>query len=544
MPTAAETLVACLVDAGVDRAFCVPGESYLSVLDALRDSSIETVAARQEGGAAMMAEADAKLTSRPGICFVTRGPGATNASAGVHVAEQDSTPLVLFVGQVATTMIGRGAFQEVDYERFYGGMAKAVLQLEHSADAGAITEQAIQTAMSGRPGPVIVTLPEDVQSGQAAATTGMAAPTAAEPSSEEVDELAVLLAAAEHPIAIVGGSGWNADGVERLQSVAEAWALPVAVTFRRQQLFDHDHPNYAGDVGIGVNPNLRSRIEDADLVIVLGTRFSEIPSQSYTLLESPNPSQRLVHVHVSEVDRFPHADLAIAAHPQDVLRLLEEPAEITDARSARVNEAHDQFERWSGQPPRIPGTLQMGEVIQHLRRELPDDAVITNGAGNYASWVHRFFRFRGYGTQLAPTSGSMGYGLPAAIAAKLRHRERDVVCFAGDGCFQMTGQEFGTAVQHGANVIVVVVDNGMYGTIRMHQERRYPARVHATDIVNPDFAALARAYGGLGVTVTETSQFPAALAEARAAARPALLHLKVDPEAITPDTTLTALRDR
>ncbi|HEY5644307.1 MAG TPA: thiamine pyrophosphate-binding protein [Pseudomonadales bacterium] len=544
MPTAAAArLVDALLTHGVDRAFCVPGESYLNVLDALRDSGIHTVSARQEGGAAMMAEADAKLTGRPGVCFVTRGPGATNASAGVHVAEQDSTPLVLFVGQVATGMLGRGAFQEVDYQQFFGGIAKRVFQLSQEDDPAVIVTEAFRIASSGRPGPVVVALPEDVQGALAGSPPPVrpAVPEGIVPGNAALDELAERLASTERPMVIAGGSGWTAAAAADLQQFAESWQLPVSVVFRRQQLFDHDHPNYAGDCGIGLNPALRARIEAADLVLLLGTRFSEIPSQGYTLLEAPRSGQQLVHVHVAETGRFPHAEQTIACHPRHLLQALAgRPATATD-RTAWVTAARAEFEAWSGQPPVVPGRLQMGQIIQMLRATLPDNAILTNGAGNYATWIHRFFRFRGYATQLAPTSGSMGYGLPAAVAAGLRFPDRPVVCLAGDGCFQMTGQEFGTAVQYGAKVIVLVVDNGMFGTIRMHQERRFPRRPHATDIVNPDFAALARAYGGFGATVDTTEAFPAALDAALAAEVPAILHLKLDPQAITPNATLAEL---
>ena len=549
MPTsAASRLVDALFAHGVDRAFCVPGESYLNVLDALRDSGIETIAARQEGGACMMAEADAKLTGRPGVCFVTRGPGATNASSGVHVAEQDSTPLVLFIGQVGTDMLGRGAFQEVDYQKFFGGMAKRVFQLAAGDDPAEVVSTAFHIAASDRPGPVVVALPEDLQdefSGEAPAVK-LQPLLSGQPGADEISALADAIDDASSPIILAGGSGWSADGIRALQELAEQQALPVAVTFRRQQLFDHLHPNYAGDCGIGVNPALKRRIETADLVLILGSRFSEIPSQGYTLLETARPGHKLIHVHPSEGDRFPFADQVIRCHPQDVLAALLQSGSIQDraadeARTAQVNAAREDFEAWSGQAPVIPGNLQMGQVVQQLQSALPDNAIITNGAGNYATWIHRYYRFRGHATQLAPTSGSMGYGMPAAVAAKLRYPDRPVICMAGDGCFQMTGQELGTAAQYGANVIVIVVDNGMYGTIRMHQERRFPLRTVATDIVNPDFAALARAYGAYGATVASTEEFAPALQNALAAGTPALLHLLLDPEAITPTATLSEL---
>ncbi len=544
MPTTAATrLVDALLAHGVDRAFCVPGESYLNVLDALRDSGIETIAARQEGGACMMAEADAKLTGRPGVCFVTRGPGASNASAGVHVAEQDATPLVLFVGQVATDMLGRGAFQEVDYQKFFGGMAKRVFQLAAGDDPAEVVSTAFHIAASDRPGPVVVALPEDVQDALPAGLADVHPQPllSATPGEAEVIALRSALISARAPMVLVGGSGWSADGVNALQHLAETLALPVSVTFRRQQLFNHDDPNYAGDCGIGISPALRKRIEDADLVLVLGSRFSEIASQGYTLLETARTGQKLIHVHQTESDRFPFADQVIRCHPEAVIEALirTEPGSVD--RSGYLRDVRAEFEAWSGQAPVIPGTLQMGQVVQQLRAALPDNAIITNGAGNYATWIHRYYRFRGHATQLAPTSGSMGYGLPAAVAAKLRYPDRPVICLAGDGCFQMTGQEFGTAAQYGANVIVIVVDNGMYGTIRMHQERRFPERVVATDIVNPDFAALARAYGALGITVNDTEAFEDALNRALDADTPALLHLLLDPEAITPTVTLSAL---
>jgi acetolactate synthase-1/2/3 large subunit len=545
MPTtAAKRLVDALLAHGVDRAFCVPGESYLNVLDALRDSGIDTIAARQEGGACMMAEADAKLTGRPGVCLVTRGPGATNASAGVHVAEQDSTPLVLFVGQVGTDMLGRGAFQEVDYQKFFGGMAKRVFQLAPGDDPAEVVSTAFHIAGSDRPGPVVVALPEDLQDGLPASMPDVRPQPllAVTPDPEEVEALSEALRAAAAPILLAGGSGWSADGVRGLQRLAEEMALPVAVTFRRQQLFDHDHPNYAGDCGIGINPALKTRIEAADLVVVLGSRFSEIPSQGYTLLEHARQNHRLVHVHQSEGDRFPFADQVIRCHPEQLVNaLLDARSGGVPKRDGYLGEVRADFEAWSGQAPVIPGKLQMGQVVQQLRAALPDDAIITNGAGNYATWIHRYYRFRGHATQLAPTSGSMGYGMPAAVAAKLRFPERPVICMAGDGCFQMTGQELGTAAQYGANVIVIVVDNGMYGTIRMHQERRFPARTVATDIVNPDFAALARAYGAFAATVERTEDFESGLEAALAAGRPALLHLLLDPEAITPTVSLSEL---
>ena len=536
--TAAHALVESLEIQGVDRVFCVPGESYLDVLDALRDSSIETVVARQEGAAAMMAEADGKLTGRPGIVFVTRGPGATNASSGVHVAQQDSTPLVLFAGQVARGAKGRDAFQEVDFARFFGGMAKSVVEV---ADAERIPDEvanAFRMALSDRPGPTVVSLPEDML-GDACVAPALARVEIRDdpPDDTLMREFDARLQAAKRPLVVVGGSLWRSRDVAKLAVFAETAGVPVACVFRRQQLFDHAHPHYAGDIGIGLNPALRRTVEETDLLVLLGTRFSEIPSQSYTL---PAPGTPVVHVHPDsrELQRVHPAELAIRARPGAFLA-------ATRARGARpdyIEAVHARYLDWSKLPHPSLGQLTMGHVMATLREVDDPDMMLTNGAGNYSAWIHRFHRFRRFGTQGASTSGSMGYGLPAAIAAKLRRPERTVVCFAGDGCFQMTGQELATAAQHGAHVIVLVLDNGMYGTIRAHQERAFPGRVHATSLANPDFAALARACGAYAERVEHDRDFAAAFARARDAGAPALLHLVVDPEAISPTATLSGLR--
>ena len=546
MKTGGQLIVEALEAQGVERVFCVPGESYLAVLDALHDSSIRTVNARHESGAAMMAEAEGKLTGRPGVCFVTRGPGATNAAAGVHVAQQDSTPMILFVGQIERAMRGRDAFQEVDYTRMFGGMAKWVAEIDSADRVPEMISRAFHTAMAGRPGPVVLALPEDmlVETADAAAARP-AQPADSAPTPAQVAEFGRLLAAAQRPLVIAGGSRWSEEAVATLRGFAETFALPVAVTFRRQMLFDHAHPNYAGDIGLGINPKLTALVKDADLILLLGGRFSEVPSQSYELLGIPETGKTLVHVHPGpeELGRVYHPDLAINATPGgflDAVAGLEPPA--SPAWAGRAEAAHAAYLAWSEPPAAIPGAVQMGAVMSWLRGALPDDAILTNGAGNYATWIHRFWRFRRYGTQAAPVSGSMGYGLPAAVAAKLLHPEREVVCFAGDGCFQMTGLEFGTAVQEGANIIVLVVDNGMYGTIRMHQEREYPGRVSATALKNPDFAALARAYGGHGETVERTEDFAPAFERARASGLPAILHVKLDPEALTPNRSLSEIR--
>ncbi|MCY3623030.1 MAG: thiamine pyrophosphate-binding protein [Gammaproteobacteria bacterium] len=537
--TAAHALVETLENQGVDRVFCVPGESYLDVLDALRDSSIQTVVARQEGGAAMMAEADAKLTGRPGVVFVTRGPGAANASSGVHVAQQDSTPLVLFAGQVARVARGRDAFQEIDFAAFYGGMAKSVEEVADPARVPCAVADAFRAALSDRPGPAIVSLPEDMLGEPCAAPPVGRAAVGDEPLDEAlVREFDAHLENAKQPLVVVGGSLWRAPDTARLANYAEVAGVPVACVFRRQQLFDHEHPHYAGDIGIGLNPALRRAVEETDLLVLLGTRFSEIPSQAYALPLARTP---VVHVHPdsSELQRVHRAELAIQARPGAFLAA----SAARGRRNVYVDALHASYLDWSRLPHPSLGGMTMGKVMATLRDLGEPDMIVTNGAGNYSGWVHRFHRFRRFGTQVAPTSGSMGYGLPAAIAAKLRHPERTVVCFAGDGCFQMTGQELATAVQYDVRVIVLVADNGMYGTIRMHQERAFPGRVHATSLTNPDFAALARAYGAYGERLERDADFPAAFTRAREARAPAVLHLLVDPEAITPAETLSSLRN-
>lgn len=545
MRTGGQLVVDCLVAQGVDRVFCVPGESYLPVLDALRDSPVETVVARQEGGAAMMAEADGKMTGRPGVALVTRGPGATNAASGVHVAKQDSTPMVLLVGQIGRAMRGREAFQEVDYRQTFRDLAKWVEEIDRPERVPEVISHAWSVAMSGRPGPVVLALPEDMLREPAAAAAGPRV-AVAEPAPRPADmaRFAGMLRGADRPFMVVGGARWTAEAAAALARFAAAWDLPVGASFRRQHLLDHRAPPYAGDVGLGVNPALKARIAEADLVILLGARFSENPSQDFSLLGIPKPAQALVHVHPGpeELGRIYLPDLAINATPGAFLEAAEALAPPAPA-TRRAAEAHAAYRAWSAIPETAPRPfVRMDEVMRHLDAALPDNAILCNGAGNYAIWLHRFFKFRGWGTQLAPTSGSMGYGLPAAVAAKLRHPSRAVVCLAGDGCFQMSMQEFGAACQTGAAVVVLVCDNAMYGTIRMHQERRYPARVAATDLANPDFAALARAYGAHAETVETDAAFPDAFARALAAGRPALLHLLTDPEQITPAATLAGLR--
>ncbi|RWP06519.1 thiamine pyrophosphate-binding protein [Mesorhizobium sp.] len=548
MKTGGQLIVDALEANGTDRIYCVPGESYLAVLDALHDSPIRTIVCRQEGGAAMMADCHGRLTGRPGICFVTRGPGATNASAGIHIAMQDSVPVILFIGQVASHAKQREAFQEVDYVRFFGDIAKWVVEIDDAARIPEFVTRAFAVATSGRPGPVVISLPEDMLTSLAEAPAALPyTPVETRPGEAELDALEKLLNKAKRPFVILGGTRWDAAAVARMRTIAEAWSLPVGCSFRRQMLFDHLHPNYAGDVGIGINPKLATAIKQADLVLLIGGRMGEMPSSDYTLLKSPYPDQSLVHVHADagELGRVYRPTLAINASPSAFVEAFawRKPA-ATPVWADETAKLHAAYLDWSTPPESGPGAVQMGPIMNYLEKMLPDDAILTNGAGNYATWVHRFHRSRRFGTQAAPTSGSMGYGTPAAVAAKELFPERDVIAFAGDGCFLMNGQEFATAVQYDLPIIVVVVNNGIYGTIRMHQEREYPGRVVATDLRNPDFAALARAYGGHGETVEKTADFAPAFERARASGKPSIVEIRLDPEAITPTRTMTQIRDR
>lgn len=546
--TGGQILVDHLISEGVERVFCVPGESYLAVLDALVDTKIDVVVCRQEGGAAMMAEAYGKLTGKPGVCFVTRGPGATNASAGIHIARQDATPMLLFVGQVERGFIGREAFQEVDYSATFSPIAKWATQIEEADRIAEVVSRAFHTARSGRPGPVVIALPEDILTEVSdAPATPPASEAIAWPAPRHIEGLSSLLAASRRPVAILGGSRWSASAVKHFTKFAEAFDLPVTVAFRRQMLFSADHKNYVGDVGVGPNPALLELIAESDLILLIGDRLSEMPSQAYTLI-SPNDTRKLVHVYpdADELGRFYRPTLPIACGPAEFAEAVSElrpGAEV--AWSDVTKDARAAFLAYTDLTDiRIPGDLQMGKVMQYLRSRVPADAIICNGAGNYTAWVHRFYRFREFGTQLAPVSGSMGYGVPAAVSAKIGNPDRMVIAFAGDGCFLMHGQEFATAVQHGAPIIVIVVDNAMYGTIRMHQEREYPGRVSGTALKSPDFAAYARAFGGHGETVRSTDEFAGAFERAVASQLPSILHCIIDPEAITPTMTLAQIRDR
>ncbi|CAM4133994.1 thiamine pyrophosphate-binding protein [Paracidovorax anthurii] len=545
--TGGQILVQQLILHGVRQLFCVPGESYLAVLDALHDADIAVTVCRQEGGAAMMAEAQGKLTGQSGICFVTRGPGVTNASAGIHIAHQDSTPLIVFVGQVARGALGREAFQELDYPAVFGTMAKWVVQVDDALRLPELVSRAFHAATSGRPGPVVVALPEDMLTDAAQVADALPYAVAeTHPGADALHALAGRLAAAERPVAILGGSRWSERAVRDFTAFAEAWRLPVYCSFRRQMLFPASHGCYSGDLGLGVNPKLVARIRASDLVLLVGGRLSEIPSQGYELLGIPVPAQPLVHVHADadELGRLYRPAQAIHATPQAFAAALAPVRPAAPVRwSAHATEARAEYLAWSDPAPiRIPGPLQMGEVMRHLRDVLPADTIFCNGAGNFATWVHRFWPFTAYASQLAPTSGSMGYGLPAGVGAKRLWPQREVVVFSGDGDFLMHGQEFATAVQYGLPLIVVLLDNAMYGTIRMHQEREYPGRVSATQLKNPNFKAYAQAFGGHGERVERTEDFAPALARARASGLPSVLHCLQDPEAITPTGTLSGIR--
>ena len=546
--TAAEVLVDQLVVHGVRHMFCVPGESYIAALDAFHDRDIAITVCRHESGAAIMAEACGKATGRPGICFVTRGPGATNAAAGLHIARQDSTPLVLFVGQVAREMREREAFQELDYRAVFGSIAKWATEIDDPARIPELVSRAFYTATSGRPGPVVMALPEDMLVERIAVPDAPAfAPIETWPGATDMSRLQELIWAAKRPIVLAGGSRWSEPACAALARFAERFALPVATTFRRAHLFDPLHPCYAGDLGIGPNPKLLARVKAADLVLLVGGRLGEQPAQGYTLLDIPGSRQTLVHVYpgVEELGRVYHPHLAIHAAPTAFAAALEGLQPPNELRWAgETPRAHADFLDWTEKPTLVPGMVNLGEIIALLRDKLPADAVICNGAGNYSIWVHRYARCRRYGTQLAPIAGSMGYGVPAAIGMKRLVPQRTVIAFTGDGDFLMTGQEFATAVQYNLPVIIVIADNGMYGTIRMHQERHYPGRVVATGLHNPDFAAYARAFGGFGATVEATAEFLPAFESAQKSGKPSILHLKIDPEALTPVMSLTATREK
>ncbi len=542
--SAAEVLVDQLRIHGVRHAFCVPGESYLAVLDAFHDSDLTVTVCRQEGGAAIMAESFGKVTGRPGVCFVTRGPGATNAAHGIHIARQDSSPMVMFVGQVARDTREREAFQELDYRAVFGSMAKWVTEIDDPARVPELVSRAFHTAANGRPGPVVVAIPEDMLVERIAVDD--APPfTAVEtsPGPAEMQRFAELLSGARAPIVVLGGSRWSQQACDRMAAFAKKHVLPVCTTFRRGHLFDQTHPCYAGDLGIGPNPKLLERIKSSDLVIAVGGRLGELPSQHYTLFDIPGPQMPFVHIHpgAEELGRVYSPQLAINATPTAFTGALEN---LTFARvpAGDAKTAHADYLAWTEHPTEQPGAVNFGAVMVWLRENLAPDAIICNGAGNYSAWIHRFFRFRRFGQQVAPVSGSMGYGVPAAVAMKRLYPERQVVCIAGDGDFLMNGQEFATAVQYNLPFTTIVFDNGMYGTIRMHQEREYPGRISATELRNPDFPGYARAFGGFGVSIERTEDFSKAFRDAEASGQPAIIRLAIDPESITPGTTLAKIR--
>ena len=541
-------LADALAAQGVKLAFGVPGESYLPVLDGLHDlqDRLRFVICRQEGGASYMAEAYGKLTGEPGVLFVTRGPGATNGAIGVHTGLQDSTPMVVFIGQVPNEFAEREAFQEIDYRRMYGQMAKWVGQIDRVERIPEYVSHAFHTAVAGRPGPVVLALPEDTLFAQAAVADALKHHTVRPaPSNSEIQELKNLLEKAKTPFVLLGGGGWSRDACVRLQKWIEANGLPVGTSFRGQDLFDNRSPNYAGDVGIGINPKLAQRVKEADVLLVIGARLGEMTTSAYTLVDVPVPQQTLVHVHAGaeELGRVYRPALAINAGMAQFVASLEGLSFRNPSWKERTAAARKEFLEWT-EPRPMPGEMQYGEVIRWLSERLPEDAIIAGGAGNFAGWLHRHFRYKGFRTQLGSTNGSMGYGYPAAVAAKLAQPQRTVFALCGDGDFLMTGQEIATAVQYGANFVAVVVNNGLYGTIRMHQEREYPGRVYGTELRNPDFAAYARAFGGHGETVERTADFAAAFERAVASNKPALIEVKIDPDAITPATTLSAIREK
>ena len=545
--TAAVALVDQLLIQGVGHAFCVPGESYLPVLDALRDSGIVMTVCRQEGGMAMMAEAVGKATGRPGVCFVTRGPGATNAAAGVHIAYQDSTPMILFVGQVKRRFKGRDSWQELDYKQVFGGIAKWATEIDDPDRVSEIVARAFHVAMSGRPGPVVVALPQDVLSLPSLSLDApRVEPPETAPSPADMARLRDLLSSAKRPMLILGGSRWDEASRAAMHRFAERFDLPVATSHRRTGLFDARHPNYAGELGLSPNPKLIERIKTSDLLMVVGGRLGDVPSQGYSLIDIPTPQMSMVHVFpdAEELGRVYHPALPIHASPRGFAAASDalSPPAIIPWRSER-EQAQADYRAWSEVPTAQPGAVNLGEVMVWLRNHLPADAILCNGAGNYAAWINRYNRNSAITGHIAPTSGSMGYGFPAAVAMKRLYPDRPVVAMAGDGDFLMTGQEFAVAVQYGLPVVVIVADNGIYGTIRMHQERDFPGRVSATDLVNPDFAAYARAFGGFGVTVETTAEFEAAFRAAQASGLPAIVHVKIDPDAIMPGTTLNAIRE-
>ena len=557
-PTGARLLINALLAQGVDTVFCVPGESFLDAMDALYDhrDTVQLIVCRHEGSATFMAEAYAKASGKPGVCFVTRAPGASQASIGLHTAFQDGSPLVLFIGQVSRRFMERGAFQEVDYRSMFGPVSKWVAQIDQAERMGEMVHRAFHTALSGRMGPVVLALPEDVLSEEVAQPPRAALAAAASASAPQTGDLAALLQLiqkAHQPMLVLGGSGWNVQAVASLSRFVHATGLPVACSFRRQDLFDHRDPHYVGLLGLGADPGLLRAVKEADLLILLGARMGEVPSQGYSLIDIPQPQQTLVHAMpcALELGRVYRPHLALLSSMPALAHTLAALA-VPDTLPARfahyVQTLRAGYEAFSGPRPASDcqaGTIDMAQAWLALNEALPEDVIITNGAGNYTAWAHRFYRYRSYGSQIAPTSGAMGYGLPAAIGAKLAHPQRPVLCLAGDGCFMMSSHELATAVKLELAIVIVVFDNGMYGTIRMHQEKWFPGRVHGTALDNnPDFAALARAYGAQGLQAHSVEELQTAILQGFAAKGPTLIHVLTDPEYISPGATLSGLRNQ
>lgn len=534
--TGGQVLIDTLIAEGARLAYCVPGESFLAALDAMRDvqDRFRLIVCRHEAAAANMAEATGKLTGNPGIVFVTRGPGSSHAAIGIHTAQQDSTPLIVLVGQASRGHLQREAFQEVDYGQMYGKFAKWAVQVEDAERLPELVSRAFHIAVNGRPGPVVIAIPEDVLTDACAATPPPPFRRAvAAPSAAALRELEALLGEAERPLLVLGGGGWNPLALEQMRDFAEKHHLPVAAGFRCQDLFDNTHPNYVGDLGLGIDPALAGMVRQSDLLVVVGERLGEASTKGYSIIDIPRPAQKLVHAHPGpeQLGMVYQADLPIAATMADLAAALGDVAAGPKRRAEWIAQGRAAYEKKI--TPKATGLpLDIGEVVRYLRESLPDDAIITNGAGTYTGYVHRYYTYKSFKTQLAPTSGAMGYGFPAALAAKIVHPDRQVVCFAGDGCFLMASHELATAVRYGLAIVVVLVNNGSYGSIRMHQERAYPGRVFATGLNNPDFVALARAYGAHGELVEKTADFAGAFARAVGSGKPALLELRVDIEAM------------
>jgi len=530
---------------GVERVFSVPGESFLAALDGLYNSGIENIVCRHEGGAAMMAEADAKITHSPGVVFVTRGPGATNASSGIHVAMQDSTPLIVFVGQVPLEHRDREAFQEIDYERFFSPIAKWVAEIKDLKRLPEYVARAFQVSQAGRPGPVIISLPEDILSGICEVPDRPRVVLGQQFTSDsEIKKIENAIIKAKRPLVIVGGTGWGKEAVKNLGVFVKNFNLPVATTFRRQHLMDNRHDCYIGDLGTGMNPALAKTVKGSDLIIAIGTRLGEIATGAYELIDPKKTEQEIIHIH-TDPDEFCHVyqpSLAVLSSTENILDQLVGLSKLVNPEwSSRTSEGRQNYLNWIT-PKETPGPVKLEKIIKWLSNNLPEDSIVTNGAGNYAAFLHRYFAFKEYPTAIGPTSGSMGYGFPASIAAKLRFPDKTVICLAGDGCFQMTLNEMSTAAQNKLAIIVIVVNNGKYATIRMHQEKNYPGRVSGTELHNPDFAALAKAYGGFGIKVQKTEDFVAAYNEAVASGLLSVIELQIDDEVLSTSQTVSEVR--